>query len=225
LVLFLKKEHLPSLLAWSRLMALILTIAQQKGGAGKTMLAANLAAAWAPNHRVTLLDIDPQRSLSRWHKLRGAGLPALGFSDVSGWRLRGELDRLAGAADILIVDTPPQIDSDAAGAVRAASLVLIPVQPSMPDLWATEGTLKLATAERRPVAILLNRTPAKSALRTRVETAFTKAGLPLLPMVLGDRRGFAQAFAQGMGVTEASPRSVAAMELSALADAILEIAR
>jgi chromosome partitioning protein len=206
-------------------MALILTIAQQKGGAGKTMLAANLAAAWAPHHRVTLLDIDPQRSLSRWHKLRRASLPALGFSDVSGWRLRGELDRLGSAADILIVDTPPQIDSDAAGAIRAASLVLIPVQPSLPDLWATEGTLKLATAERRPVAIVLNRSPARSALRTQVETAFTKAGLPLLPVVLGDRRGFAQAFARGMGVSEASPRSVAATELSALADAILEIAR
>jgi len=206
-------------------MALILTIAQQKGGAGKTMLAANLAAAWAPRHRVTLLDIDPQRSLSRWHKLRTPGLAPIGFSDVSGWRLRGELDRLATSADILIVDTPPQIDSDSAGAVRAAALVLIPVQPSMPDLWATEGTVKLATAERRRVALVLNRSPARSALRSVVESTFTKAGLPLLPTVLGDRRGFAQAFARGMGVSEASPRSVAATELSALADAILEITR
>ncbi len=51
-------------------MALIITIAQQKGGAGKTMLAANLAAAWAGKHRVTLLDIDPQNSLGRWHGIR-----------------------------------------------------------------------------------------------------------------------------------------------------------
>jgi chromosome partitioning protein len=208
-------------------MALVITVAQQKGGAGKTMLAANLAAAWASAHRVTVLDIDPQRSLSRWSALRGErpGLPAIGFSDVSGWRLATELGRLAAGADVLIVDTPPQIDSDAARAIRAASLVLIPVQPSMPDLWASEGTLKLATVERRRVAIVLNRSPVKSSLRSVIEGAFVARGLPLLPLHLGDRRGYAQAFAQGMGVTEASPRSVAAAEMTALADAILEIAR
>jgi len=52
------------------MMALVVTVAQQKGGAGKTMLVANLAAAWAGRHRVTVLDIDPQRSLSRWVALR-----------------------------------------------------------------------------------------------------------------------------------------------------------
>ncbi len=103
--------------------------------------------------------------------------------------------------------------------------MVIPVQPAMPDLWASAGTLKLATAERRRVAIVLNRTPAKSALRSTVEAAFAASGLPMLPHTLGDRRAYAQAFAQGMGVTEAPTRSVAAAELSALADAILEIAR
>ena len=129
-------------------MALVIVVAQQKGGAGKTMLAANLATALAGQQRVTLLDIDPQRSLARWHQLRSvhSHLPPLGFSDVSGWRVKGELDRLAREADVLIVDTPPQIDSDAARAIRAAALVLVPVQPSLPDLWASEATLKIAAA-------------------------------------------------------------------------------
>ncbi len=91
-------------------MALVITIAQQKGGSGKTMLAANLAACWAPAHRVSVLDIDPQRSLSQWYALRGrnAALPPVKFSDVSGWRLATELGRLAEGADILIVDTRPR---------------------------------------------------------------------------------------------------------------------
>ncbi len=208
-------------------MALIITVAQQKGGCGKTMLAANLAVAWGAGCRVTILDIDPQRSLARWHGLRAArkALAPVGFSDVSGWRLANELDRLSGSADIVIVDTPPQIDADAARAIRAASLVLIPVQPSMPDLWASEGTLKLATAERRRVALVLNRAPQKSALRSVVEADFAGRGLPLLPVALGDRRAYAQAFAVGMGVTEAQPRSPAGVELRALADSIREIAR
>ncbi len=207
-------------------MALIITIAQQKGGAGKTMLAANLAAAWAGRHNVTLLDIDPQGSLTRWHKLRDgrAGLAGIGFSAVSGWRVKGELDRLA-AANILVVDTPPQIDSDAARAIRAASLVVVPVQPSLPDLWASAGTLKLAAAERRRAVVVLNRAPARSSLRNAVEAGFAQSGQAVLPQVLGDRRAYAQAFAQGMGVAEAPSRSVAGAELSALADALLEIAR
>ncbi len=208
-------------------MPVIVTIAQQKGGAGKTMLAANLAVAWARTQRVTLLDIDPQGSLARWHALRAgrAGLAPISFTAVSGWRVKGELDRQASAADILVIDTPPQIDSDAARAIRAAGLVVIPVQPSLPDLWASKGTLKLVAAERRRVAVVLNRAPARSALRSEVEAAFAQAGTTMLPQVLGDRRAYAQAFAHGMGVVEAAGRSLAGAELSALADVLLEMAR
>ena len=68
-------------------MAVVITVAQQKGGAGKTMLAANLSAAFAAHRRVALLDIDPQRSLARWHAIRTARSspsPSIAFSDVSG---------------------------------------------------------------------------------------------------------------------------------------------
>jgi chromosome partitioning protein len=206
-------------------MALVITVAQQKGGAGKTMVAANLAACWAPTRRVALLDIDPQRSLTRWHGLRARrALPALLFSDISGWRLAGELERLGKAADIVVVDTPPHIDSDAARAIRAASLVVVPVQPSPPDLWAAEGTLKLAAAEKRPTVLVLNRAPAKSRLRDMVEKEIDAQGLRLAPYVLGNRLGYAQAFALGMGVAEAAPRSVAAREFAALAAFLLEMA-
>jgi chromosome partitioning protein len=208
-------------------MALIITVAQQKGGAGKTMVAANLAVCWGATNRVAILDIDPQRSLTRWHKLRTARgrAPPLTFSDVSGWRVAAELDRLAREADIVIIDTPPHIDTDAARAIRAASLVLIPLQPSPPDLWAAEGTLKLAAAERRPVALALNRAPAKSRLRTAIENEIAGRGLNLLPTGLGNRTAYAQAFATGMGVTEGARPGQAGAELAALAAAVLEAAR
>ena len=73
--------------------------------------------------------------------------------------------------------------------------------------------------------MVLNRAPARSALRTEVEAAFAKSGITVLEPALGDRRAFATAFARGMGVTEAQPRSVAGTEMSALADAVLERAR
>ncbi len=208
-------------------MAVVITVAQQKGGAGKTTLAANLAAALAGSkegsRRVALLDIDPQHSLARWHAIRVARVSPVAtitLSDQAGWRLPAELDRLRREHDVVIVDTPPQIDADARRAIRAAALVLIPLQPSPPDLWATEGTLKLAAEEKRPVRMVLNRAPSGGRLRDAMEAALADRGAVLLPP-LGNRAAYAQAFAEGLGVTEGSPRSLAAAEMHALVAAVL----
>ena len=208
-------------------MSVVITVAQQKGGAGKTTLAANLAAAMAQDRRVAVLDIDPQRSLARWHTLRAARAGATGvtLSELSGWRLPAEIERLRRAHDVLIVDSPPQVDTDAKIAVRTADLVLVPLQPSPPDLWAAEGTLKLARDEKRPAALLLNRAPASGSLRTAVEAEIAQRGHRLLAATLGNRVGFAGAFARGLGVTDTAPRSAAAQELRALLDEIRMLMR
>jgi len=207
-------------------MAVVITVAQQKGGTGKTTLAANIAAALAPSRRVALLDIDPQKSLGRWHSLRRARLEqaaALAFSDTSGWRLPAELDRLRRDHDVVVIDSPPQLDTDARVAVRAADLVLVPIQPSLPDVWAAEGTLGMAAEERRPAHLLFNRTPPASRLRDSIATDLANRRLPVLRSTLGNRAGFAHAFAAGLGVTEAAPRSTAAAELWALLAELQEL--
>ena len=203
-------------------MAVVITIAQQKGGAGKTMLAANLVAALAATRRVAVLDTDPQRSLTRWHTLRQAhaGLAAVGFAEVSGWRLQGVLDQMRRDYDVLVVDSPPHLDTDSRRVVRVADLVLVPVQPSAPDLWAAEGTLALAAAERRRALLVVNRAPTTPMLRAAAVAVVQQAGHTLLPAVLGNRGIFAQAFAKGLGVIEAAPRTIAAREMRTLLDAV-----
>jgi chromosome partitioning protein len=200
-------------------MALVITVAQQKGGTGKTTLAANIAAALARDRRVALLDVDPQRTLARWHALRReSDRPAaqISFSDVSGWRLAGELSRLRQEHEVVVIDSPPQVDTDARLAIRGADLVLVPVQPSPPDLWAAEATLELAAGERRPARLILNRVGAASRLRNAIRADITARGLPAMTSELGNRAGIALAFAAGLGITEREPRSRGAEEVRAL---------
>ena len=206
-------------------MAVVITVAQQKGGSGKTMLAANLAACLAAGKTTALLDIDPQHSLARWHALRGTRDPApvaVTLSDVSGWRLAGELDRLRREHEIVLVDTPPVADADARRAIRAADLVVVPLQPSAPDLWAAEATFKLAADEKRKICVVLNRVASTGKQREAMERDLEALGITVLPAALGNRTAFSQAFAQGLGVTEAAPRTSAAKEVQALAASMVE---
>ncbi|GAN78721.1 ParA family partition ATPase [Acidocella aminolytica] len=207
-------------------MGKIIAVAQQKGGAGKTMIAAQFGTALAEEGRVALLDTDPQASLSAWGRLRGAAAkakPGVEVFSVSGWRLANELEKLKAEYDYVIVDTPPVIDSDARRAIRGADLVLVPLNPAPPDLWAAEGTLKLAAEERSPAALLFNRAAASSRLRKRLEAEIVARQLTLLPAALANRAGYANAFADGLGVTEAGPNTQAAEEVRAAVRALLAL--
>ena len=204
-------------------MAFVIAIAQRKGGAGKSTVAANLATALAESgHRVGLLDIDPQRSLARWDQQRGESKKAraLHFEAPTGWRLPATLERLKREQDFLLLDTAPHDDTDARLAIRGADLVLVPLQPSAADLWSMDATLDLAKQERRPVRLLLNRVPAAGKLREEIEGQLRDRRLPVLDAVLGNRTAYAQAFKAGLGVVEAAPRGPVAVEARALAAAL-----
>jgi chromosome partitioning protein len=210
-------------------MAFVVAVAQRKGGAGKSTVAANLATALARGGaQVALLDTDPQKSLKRWHAERQGRLAqaaALAFDDPSGWRVPNVIDRLRREADFVVLDTPPHADTDSRVAIRAADLVLVPLQPSPADLWATDATLEMAAGERRPVRLLLNRVPAAGKLREQIAAELAARRLPLLEEALGNRNAFAATFASGLGAVEGAPRTAAAAEAQALAEAIARLGR
>lgn len=204
---------------------LVITVAQRKGGAGKTTLAAQLAVAWLRGGaRVALLDIDPQASLDAWVELRrtrlGRDNAGFDFAALPGWRAAQWIEDRARSADIVVVDCPPQAETEARIAVRQAGLVLVPAQPSPLDLWATEATLAMVREERRRALVVLNRVPPRSGLTSRVAADLAAAGAVLAESRIGNRVALVRAMASGLGVVETPGAGSAAAEITALAEEV-----
>lgn len=199
-------------------MGKVITVAQQKGGSGKTTLSVNLAVEFVRmGLSVALLDTDPQGSLGRWFMARRdrLGDPGMDLSTASAWGVGYECEKLRKTHDIVIIDTPPKIDADLRPALREASLVLIPVSASQVDLWATDGVLDLAARESRPTLIVLNR--CKAGTRLAEEVANAAADLADVATArLGQRVSYAETMGNGLAVAEVG-KSMAAQEVTALA--------
>lgn len=203
----------------------VLTVAQQKGGSGKTTLAVHLAVHFAQAGKsVAVLDTDPQGSLGRWfmaRRERTGGAPGLEFATASAWGVSYECEKLSREHDIVIIDTPPKIDADLRPALREADLVLIPVATSQMDLWATESVQELAKRERRPCLVVMNRVPPRARLTDAITRDIDAAGMDRAQAALGNRVAYAEALGQGRSATEMARKGPATQEVAALADEIL----
>jgi cellulose biosynthesis protein BcsQ len=131
---------------------------------------------------------------------------------------KGWVDDRVGSADLVVIDAPPHAETEARIAVRVARLVVVRVQPSPLDLWATAETLKMAQDERRRLLVVLNRVPPRSRLTEDIAADLASAGTPIAATRIGNRVALAQAMALGFGVIENARMTPAAAEISALAE-------
>lgn len=203
----------------------VITIAQQKGGAGKTTLAVNLGMMLhRAGHSVAFLDTDPQGSLGRWFMTRhGLGrCDGLEFSTASAWGVGYEVGKLRDMADYVIIDTPPKADADLRPALREADLVVVPVAFSQVDLWATGGVLDLARREGRPVLVMLNRVRTGTRLATEIAQSMEDLDAATAQTQISNRVAYAETLGQGLGALEGAATPALRAELEALTAEILD---
>ncbi len=196
----------------------------QKGGTGKTTLAASLAVAAAQSgERVIALDLDPQASLVRWGERRAAAHAAnrimvepLERERLQ--RLRAILDGLAGAGFTLAIFDTAGADGPAVRLItEAADLCLLPSRPTRLDVEATASTFRTLFLAKRKAAFVLNQCPMtyRSSRAGQAAKGLTELGVLAEPMV-ATRMDYQDAIAAGLGVTEYDPGGRAAAEIKTL---------
>jgi chromosome partitioning protein len=208
---------------------MIVALLNQKGGVGKTTLATHIAGELAlRGKQVILLDTDPQGSALDWTQRRSQqGLPRL-FSAVGLARetLHQEAPELARRSDYIVIDGPPRIAALARSALLAADCVLVPVQPSPYDLWASAEMVALIREAQvfRPAlhaAFVINRRVSTTVIGREVRSALAEQPLPSLQSEIRQRIVFADSVAAGQLARELAPNSTAAREITALTDELL----
>jgi chromosome partitioning protein len=208
---------------------MIIALLNQKGGVGKTTLATHIAGELAlRGSTVILLDADPQGSALDWTQRRvQRGLPRL-FCAVGLARetLHQEAPQLAQRADHVVIDGPPRIAALARSALMAADRVLIPVQPSPFDMWASAEMVALLQEAQvfKPslrAAFAINRRVSTTIIGREARQALADQPLPALGSEIRQRIVFADSAAGGQLACELAPGSAASREVSNLVDELL----
>jgi len=200
---------------------MIIAVVNQKGGAGKTTLALNLAAALADNgKRVLLIDADPQQTAQDWAAIRTEP-PSFQVIGLAKPVLHRDLPRLAADYDSVIIDGAPRNYEVARSAIAAADVVLIPVQPSGADFWASRETVTLVKEahgfkETQKAVFVVSRKIGRTTLSRDIAEALADFELPILTASTTQRIVYADAMTQGKTVLEAQPNGPAAEEIRAI---------
>ena len=204
----------------------VITISQQKGGSGKTTLAVHLALAFIKYHnlKVAIIDTDPQGSLGKWFMIRTEKKISndnLTFKTASLWGAQYEAKTLKNDHDIVIIDTPPKIESDARPSIESADLVLIPITASHVDFWATGAIVEIAKKANKKILIQINRSNQRSKLISKTNDFIKSLNLSATKTIIGNRQIFAASMGEGKTAVEKQKKSNAVEEIKQLSEQIL----
>lgn len=205
----------------------VIAVLNQKGGSGKTTIATHLARALQlGGSDVVLVDSDPQGSARDWAAVReDQPVPVIGIDRPT---IERDLKTLA-RKDFVVIDGAPQAADLAVSAIKAANFILIPVQPSPYDIWATADLVDLVksrievTDGKLQAAFVVSRAIKGTRIGAEITEALRGYGLPVLESRITQRVSYPSTAAGGTTVSDAEPDSEAAREVMALANEIKKL--
>ena len=204
----------------------VITICQQKGGTGKTTLTVHLAMAFIKYHnlKIAIIDTDPQGSLGKWFMIRTEKKVSnenLTFKTASLWGAQYESKTLKNDHDIVIIDTPPKIESDARPSIEAADLVLIPMAASHVDFWATGAIVEIAKKANKKILAQINRSSQRSKLIDKTKDFIKSLDLQSTETIIGNRQIYTSSMGEGKTAVEKQRKGNAVDEIKKLSGQIL----
>jgi chromosome partitioning protein len=175
----------------------ILTVANRKGGAGKSTCAAHVALeAVNDGLKVILIDMDPQKTLEMWWQKREEENPYL--MEVSSADLLSVTEKLEGQNfDLCIVDTPGDASLNAMSGIKVADLVLIPSKPTAPDLAAIGRTISLVEENQKKFVFAITQGVIRAKATLQAASVLSQFGA-VAPSVISHRISYATAMGQGV---------------------------
>ena len=200
----------------------VIAVLNQKGGSGKTTIATHLARALQlQGSSVLLVDSDKQGSARDWSAVDESNpVTVIGLDRPT---LDRDLKNISDK-DFVVIDGSPQATDLAVSAIKAADFVLIPVQPSPYDIWATSDLVDLVkqriemTDNKLKSAFVVSRAIKNTKIGSEVSEVLIEYGLPVLNAKIVQRIAYPNSAAIGKTVfeTESKP-SDAVAEMNALA--------
>lgn len=206
---------------------IILSVLNEKGGAGKTTVSTNLACALqAKGLSVLLVDSDPQGSARDWSASASddTELPVIIGLDRPG--LFKDLKSIGKNYDYVIVDGAPHVRDLSVSAIKMSDYIIIPVQPSPYDIWAAESFVDLIKtrqeiADGKPVAsFLISRQIVGTKLSHDVRQAIVDYDLPVMKSFTSQRVIYPERATVGLSVIGSGDRA-AEKEINALTEEVL----
>jgi len=206
---------------------MIISLINQKGGAGKTTAAINIASCLAEeNKRILLVDSDPQGSVTQWQSI--AGKKEFEVMHLPRPIAKKDFKGITSQYDHIVIDPPPAIEDITRSVIEVSQLAVIPIAPSPLDIWSSSETVELVKELQKKypklvVRILVYRKISGTRLAREAREAMEAYNLDIFKTEISQRIAYVEAMISGLSVLQYEPKSKAADEFKSLTKEIVQV--
>jgi len=206
-------------------MSKVISILNSKGGTGKSTIATNLSRALQlDKEKVLLVDSDMQGTARDWRNINedDSFLAVIGIDRPT---LEKDIPKVSGDFDYVVIDGSAKLEEMSVSAIKASDIIIVPVQPSAPDIWGSSELIdliktRLSIDPDLRAYFLISRQITNTNLAKEISDVLKKLGLPVLKTKISQRIAYAEAISRGLSVVDIDLKGKASKEIQSLSKEI-----